>query len=98
MARKLFTGARKLFRRAKNSYTKVNAYRKQFKKQHPLVYRYGKKAAIYGAESAFGPSTFALGRGAYNAYRGRNKGVMYQGRNAIRTAYKYQSAKGFEQL
>lgn len=96
MRKKLSNGVRKLGGRISKVYNRVNRGRLRFKKQHPQLYRLGKKALLSGAKTAMGPN-YALARGAYNAYRGPRT-FSYQARNAVRTGYQYASARGFQEL
>lgn len=65
---------------------RANAARLSFKRRHPRLYKYGTRAiedavikgSGYGAE-------IAVARGAYRAYKGRNRGIRFQARNALRT-------------
>jgi hypothetical protein len=97
MVKKLRNGIRRFVQRASASFRKVDRARVRFKKRHPQLYRIGKKAVMYGVESSLGPEG-VLARGAYNAYKGRNRGFSYQAKNAARTGYKYYSARGLQSI
>lgn len=65
---------------------RANRARLRFKKQHPKVYKYGKRALIDGVVKSSGyGAEYAVVRGAYRAYKGRNRGIRFQAKNALST-------------
>lgn len=73
---------------------RVNTARVAFKRKHPRVYKYAKRAIVDGAINASGyGGEVAVAHGLYRAYKGRDRGLGYQARNALSTYRQYSSNK-----
>lgn len=87
---KIRRALRNTYKTVKRTYEKADRMRVNFKRKHPRVYRAIGTVADYALDEV---PEYQLAKGAYNAYRGRNKPISYQFRNAYRTAVKYQAAR-----